>query len=139
MWALFSISGGVARVPALWHDSPNGAMTRRSHGVRGAHRVRALSNRTADPARAMTERLYYTDAYCTQFEARVLETLEGERRRIYLDRTAFYPTSGGQPHDTGRLNGATVIDVIDEGERIAHVVEEHRRRRVTALSTGRAA
>lgn len=71
----------------------------------------------------MTERLYYTDAYRTHFEARVLDTQEGERRRIYLDRTAFYPTSGGQPHDTGRLNGAAVIDVIDEGERIAHVIE----------------
>lgn len=71
----------------------------------------------------MTERLYYTDAYCTRFEARVLDMVEGERRRVYLDRTAFYPTSGGQPHDTGRLNGAAVIDVIDEGERVAHVVE----------------
>ncbi|MGQ0640447.1 MAG: alanyl-tRNA editing protein [Gemmatimonadaceae bacterium] len=71
----------------------------------------------------MTERLYYTDAYCARFEARVTEAVEGETRRVYLDRTAFYPTSGGQPHDVGRLNGASVIDVVDEGDRIAHVID----------------
>jgi alanyl-tRNA synthetase len=43
-------------------------------------------------------------------------------RRIYLDRTAFYPTSGGQPFDTGHLDGASVVDVVEEGERIAHLL-----------------
>ena len=71
----------------------------------------------------MTERLYYTDAYCTRFEANIAEVVDGEKPRVYLDRTAFYPTSGGQPHDIGRLGVATVLDVIDEGERIAHLVE----------------
>jgi alanyl-tRNA synthetase len=85
--------------------------------------MRALSRRAADTAAEMTERLYYTDAYCARFEANVTEVIEGERRRVYLDRTAFYPTSGGQPHDIGRLSDATVVDVIDEGERIAHVIE----------------
>jgi alanyl-tRNA synthetase len=66
-----------------------------------------------------TERLYYTDSYLTRFTARVLETC-GDSRLVYLDRTAFYPTSGGQPHDLGTLGGAEVVDVIDEGERIAH-------------------
>jgi alanyl-tRNA synthetase len=42
--------------------------------------------------------------------------------RIYLDRTAFYPTSGGQPFDTGFIAGVRVEDVIDEGERIVHVL-----------------
>lgn len=69
----------------------------------------------------MTERLYYTDAYCRRFDASVVEVVAGGR--VYLDRTAFYPTSGGQPHDIGRLGGAAVVDVLDEGERIAHVVE----------------
>ncbi|HEY0350981.1 MAG TPA: DHHA1 domain-containing protein, partial [Gemmatimonadales bacterium] len=45
-------------------------------------------------------------------------------RRAYLDRTAFYPTSGGQPHDTGRLNGVQITDVVDEGERIAHLLAQ---------------
>jgi alanyl-tRNA synthetase len=69
----------------------------------------------------MTERLYYTDSYLTQFRARVLER-SPDGSRIYLDRTAFYPTSGGQPYDTGTIAGAPVMDVVDEGERIAHVL-----------------
>ncbi len=69
----------------------------------------------------MTSRLYYTDAYRTQFTAKVVDRSEDDRR-IYLDETAFYPTSGGQPHDAGSLGGVDVVDVIDEGERIAHVL-----------------
>jgi alanyl-tRNA synthetase len=68
----------------------------------------------------VTERLYYHDSYLTRFRARVADA-NPERTRVYLDRTAFYPTSGGQPFDTGTLGGAAVVDVIDEGERIAHV------------------
>jgi alanyl-tRNA synthetase len=71
----------------------------------------------------MTERLYYTDAYLTDFDAGVIEQSDGGTR-IYLTRTAFYPTSGGQPFDTGRLGGVQVIDVIDEGDRIAHLLAE---------------
>ncbi len=70
----------------------------------------------------MTTRLYYTDAYLSTFDAAVVARADAGRR-IYLDRTAFYPTSGGQPFDTGRLGGVAVVDVIDEGDRIAHVVE----------------
>ena len=70
----------------------------------------------------MTERIYYNDSYLREFQARVVETADGGRR-VYLDRTAFYPTSGGQPFDLGSLERARVIDVIDEGERIAHVVD----------------
>ena len=69
----------------------------------------------------MTDRLYYQDSYLTEFRARVVE-VSPDRQRIYLDRTAFYPTSGGQPFDTGELGGSKVIEVIDEGDRIAHVV-----------------
>ena len=69
----------------------------------------------------MTERLYYTDSYLTEFRARVVDR-SPDGARIYLDRSAFYPTSGGQPFDTGVIAGAPVIDVIDEGERIAHVL-----------------
>ena len=71
----------------------------------------------------MTIRLYYTDAYLRDFDAVVVDRAE-HGRRIYLDRTAFYPTSGGQPHDTGSLGGSPVLDVVDEGERIAHVLAE---------------
>ena len=70
----------------------------------------------------MTERLYYRDCYLREFKARVVETAE-DGRRVYLDRTAFYPTSGGQPFDTGTMDGASVIDVIDEEERVAHILD----------------
>ena len=70
----------------------------------------------------MSERLYYTDCYLSSFEAQVLEAGQGGVR-VYLDRTAFYPSSGGQPNDLGTLGGQAVVDVIDEGERIAHLVE----------------
>ncbi|MGO9229585.1 MAG: alanyl-tRNA editing protein [Bryobacteraceae bacterium] len=67
----------------------------------------------------MTERLYYADAYLRSFRAQVVEaTADG--LTVYLDRTAFYPASGGQPCDGGLIAGSVVLDVIDEGERIAH-------------------
>lgn len=67
----------------------------------------------------MTERLYYTDAYLSRFRARVLDRTD-DGRTVYLDRSAFYPTSGGQPNDLGRLGDVAVLDVVDEGERVAH-------------------
>src|SRR5512142_2916696 len=70
----------------------------------------------------MTERLYYQDCYLREFRARVVDTAD-EGRRVYLDRTAFYPTSGGQPFDLGSLGGIAVREVIDEEDRIAHLLE----------------
>jgi alanyl-tRNA synthetase len=76
----------------------------------------------------MTDRLYYQDSYLTEFRARVVEVspdaVSPDRQRVYLDRTAFYPTSGGQPFDTGQLGGLNVVEVIDEGDRIAHILSE---------------
>ena len=71
----------------------------------------------------MTLRLYYTDSYLRDFDAAVVDRADGGRR-VYLDRTAFYPTSGGQPHDTGTLGGAAVVDTVDEGDRIAHLLAD---------------
>ena len=73
----------------------------------------------------MTERLYYTDPYLTQFDATVLRVERHEGRpAAVLDRTAFYPTSGGQPFDIGRLAGIAVVDVIDRDDgAILHVLE----------------
>jgi alanyl-tRNA synthetase len=65
--------------------------------------------------------LYYSDAYLREFHATIVGRAD-EGTRVYLDRTAFYPTSGGQPHDTGTLGDMPVLDVVDEGERIAHVL-----------------
>jgi alanyl-tRNA synthetase len=70
----------------------------------------------------MTERLYYTDAYLRDFDARIV-VRANDGCTVYLDRTAFYPTSGGQPFDKGTLAGIAVTDVLDEGDRIAHILE----------------
>jgi alanyl-tRNA synthetase len=68
-----------------------------------------------------TERLYYTDPTLLSFDARMVR-VDGER--VVLDRTAFYPTSGGQPFDTGRLGGARVIEVVDnEDGEVIHVLD----------------
>lgn len=66
----------------------------------------------------MTDRLYYDNAYLTEFDAQVLVCRpNGEHFDVLLDRSAFYPTSGGQPFDTGTLSDAQVIDVnVTDGE-----------------------
>jgi len=67
-----------------------------------------------------TERLYYDDAYLTRFEADVT----GRGRdpcQVYLNCTAFYPASGGQPADHGTIGGISVVDVVEDGDRIRHV------------------
>lgn len=72
----------------------------------------------------MTERLYYTDSYCSEIDAQVvrIEQRNG-RQAITLDRSIFYPTSGGQPNDTGTLNGYGVEDVlVDEAGAIWHLL-----------------
>ncbi len=69
----------------------------------------------------MSERLYYTDSYLREFPAEVTGTSD-DGLVLYLDRTAFYPTSGGQPFDLGTIGGVAVTEVADEEERIAHRV-----------------
>ena len=74
----------------------------------------------------MSERLYYTDPYLSEFEAQVTATRDvGGRTGVLLDRTAFYPASGGQPFDRGTLGDVPVVEVIDEDAGIVHVVEGH--------------
>ena len=71
----------------------------------------------------MTDRLYYNDAYLRIFDARVEECVEKDGRwQVRLDRSAFYPTSGGQPFDTGTLGGAKVVDVNVENSEVWHTL-----------------
>ncbi|MEY2444635.1 MAG: misacylated tRNA(Ala) deacylase [Ilumatobacteraceae bacterium] len=67
-----------------------------------------------------TDLLYLRDAYQKEFDAHVVDVREGE---VALDRTAFYPTGGGQPHDIGTIAGLTVTDVRKEGETVWHSLE----------------
>ena len=68
----------------------------------------------------MTDLLYLRDAELRSFTATVT-TVDGDR--VALDRTAFYPTGGGQPHDTGTLAGARVVEVRKEGDEVWHALE----------------
>jgi alanyl-tRNA synthetase len=73
-----------------------------------------------------TERLYYADSHLTEFEARVTSVAAASAGRsvVTLDRTAFYPTGGGQPTDTGALGGARVVECVEaEDGGVLHFVE----------------
>ena len=73
-----------------------------------------------------TERLYYNDSHLIEFNARVVDVTERVSgwAALVLDRTAFYPTGGGQPSDTGTLNGSRVVECIDDGDNgVLHVVQ----------------
>ncbi len=76
-----------------------------------------------------TARLYYTDSYLRTFDARVIaRRVIGDQPAVALDRTAFYPTGGGQPNDLGLLraadgHAAAVTDVIAEDEIVWHVLD----------------
>jgi alanyl-tRNA synthetase len=72
----------------------------------------------------MTERLYYTDSSRLQFDARVISVAAVEgRHRVELDRSAFYPTSGGQLFDIGTLGDRRVVEVIEEDGRVLHLLD----------------
>jgi alanyl-tRNA synthetase len=65
----------------------------------------------------MTDRLYYSNPYLREFDATVRRVAERDGRvAVELDRTAFYPTSGGQPFDTGTLGPFRVVDVVDDDD-----------------------
>jgi alanyl-tRNA synthetase len=72
-----------------------------------------------------TERLYFRDSNLLEFSAKVVAINPTERGDcVVVDKTAFYPTGGGQPNDTGILGGTRVVDVFeDETGAIYHVVE----------------
>ena len=72
---------------------------------------------------AVTERLYYEDPYLLVFDARVTRVEPGDgQTRVWLDHSAFYPTSGGQPYDRGTIAGCEVLDVaVEEGD-VVHTV-----------------
>jgi alanyl-tRNA synthetase len=74
-----------------------------------------------------TERLYYTDSHLTEFEARVTGVTERVSGwvAVTLDRTAFYPTGGGQPSDTGTINETEVVECIETEEGVLHVLKGH--------------
>ena len=72
-----------------------------------------------------TQQLYFDDPLKLEFEAEIVESrpLDGGTFGVVLPRTYFYPTSGGQEHDTGFIGEARVLDVQKEGEAIVHILD----------------
>jgi misacylated tRNA(Ala) deacylase len=68
----------------------------------------------------VTQLLYLRDAYLHEVDATVVDVRDAA---VALDRTVFYPTGGGQPHDTGTLAGAAVVDVRKDGDLVWHDLE----------------
>jgi len=72
-----------------------------------------------------TQKIYFDDPYQIEFEARVLDVIpRAGKWGVVLDRTCFYPESGGQPADKGELAGVPVVDVTVEADQIIHWLEE---------------
>jgi len=75
--------------------------------------------------REKTKRLYFEDPYRIEFEAQVVEKLiYAKKPALILDQTCFYPESGGQPSDRGKINGIEVIHVLEENNQILHLLKE---------------
>ena len=62
----------------------------------------------------MTKKLFLENNQLREFDAEILSVAPYKNKfAVILDKTAFYPTSGGQMHDTGTINGVQVLDVIE--------------------------
>jgi alanyl-tRNA synthetase len=83
----------------------------------------------------MTDRIYYTDPTCREFTGTVTASFVHDGKpAVCLGRSAFYPTSGGQPCDTGTLGPCRVVDVVEVDDRVVHVLD--RPLAVGAIATG---
>lgn len=72
----------------------------------------------------MTEKLFYKDSHIREFEAVVTSCEVFEKNyKTELDKTAFFPEGGGQPGDTGTINGVKVLDTVEDGDRIYHITD----------------
>ena len=73
----------------------------------------------------MSKRLYYEEPYLQEFKGKILEKIKiDDKPALILDNTCFYPTSGGQPNDLGYIQSVPIVDVIEDNERIIHILKE---------------
>ena len=86
----------------------------------------------------MVERLYYQDSYLKEFKAKVLKKIKIDNQpAVILDETAFYPTSGGQPYDKGVIQDVPVVEVIEEGDEIIHILKEELKEKINSEVVGK--
>lgn len=86
----------------------------------------------------MTERLYYQDSYLKEFRAKILKKIKIDNQpAVVLDETAFYPTSGGQPHDKGVIQDVPVVEVVEEGDEIIHILKEELKEEINSEVVGK--
>jgi alanyl-tRNA synthetase len=86
----------------------------------------------------LTKRLYYQDSYLKEFKAKVLKKIKIDNRpAVVLDVTAFYPTSGGQPYDKGFIQDIPVVEVVEEGDKIIHILKEELKEKINSEVLGK--
>ena len=86
----------------------------------------------------MTERLYYEDSYLKEFKAKVLKKIKIDNRpAVVLGETAFYPTSGGQPYDKGVIQDVPIVEVVEEGDEIIHILKEELKEKINSEVVGK--
>ncbi len=121
-WIAIGLGVGTAVGVALGQHRPGHCPGRGRWG--GYVHQAKTSKRLIVGSHSMTQHLYYTDSYTTEFDAQILSitTVDGHPAAL-LDRSYFYPTSGGQQHDTGSLNGVAVVDVqVGKDGEILHIL-----------------
>jgi alanyl-tRNA synthetase len=86
----------------------------------------------------LTERLYYEDSYLKEFKAKVLKKIKiDDQQAVLLNETAFYPTSGGQPYDKGFIQDVPVVEVVEEGDEIIHILKEELKEEINSEIVGK--
>jgi len=86
----------------------------------------------------LTERLYYQDSYLKEFKARLIKKVRiDDQPAVVLDRTVFYPTSGGQPYDIGVIQDVSVVEVVEEGKEIIHILKKELKREINSEVIGK--
>jgi len=86
----------------------------------------------------LTKRLYYQDSYLKEFKAKVLKKIKIDSQpAVVLDETAFYPTSGGQPYDKGVIQDVAVVEVVEDGDEVIHILKEELKEKINSEVVGK--
>jgi len=86
----------------------------------------------------LSKRLYYEEPYLQEFKGKILEKVKIDGKpALILDNTCFYPTSGGQPNDLGYIQGVSIVDVIEDNEKIIHILKEELKEKINFEVVGK--